>query len=50
LAGHVACMEAIRNAHKILVRKATSKRPLGIPSIDRRIISEWISGKLSGKV
>jgi hypothetical protein len=29
--GHVECTEAVRNMHKILVRKPEGKRPLGKP-------------------
>jgi hypothetical protein len=38
------------NVYKILVVKPEGKRPLGRPNMDRRITSEWISGKQGGKV
>jgi hypothetical protein len=39
LAGHLARMGAKRNAYRIFVGKTKGKRPLGIPRIGGRIIS-----------
>jgi hypothetical protein len=44
-AGHVAGMEEMRNAHKILVQKPEGKRQLGRPRCDGRIILKWFVGK-----
>ena len=40
-AGHVARMEEVRSAFKILKGKPTIKRPLGRSGIDGRTILEW---------
>jgi hypothetical protein len=37
-AGHVACMEEMRNAYKIFIEKSEEKRPLRTPGVDRLII------------
>jgi len=47
---HVACMEHMRSAYKILVGKPEGKRPLEDLGIDRRIILEWALDKWGGKV
>jgi hypothetical protein len=39
---HVAHVEKVKNAYKILVRKADHLEDLGI---DGKIMSEWILGK-----
>ena len=41
-AGHLAHMEQFKNAYRILVGKPESKRPLGRPDVDGRIILKWI--------
>jgi GH43 family beta-xylosidase len=42
-AGHVAQMEAKRNAYRMLVRKPGGKRPLGRPRLGRWIvILKWM--------
>jgi hypothetical protein len=43
--GHVAYMGMLRNVYKILVGKHGGKRPHGRPSIDGKIILEWILGE-----
>ena len=40
-AGHVARMEEVRSAFKILTGTPTGKRSLGRPSVDRRTTLEW---------
>jgi hypothetical protein len=40
-AGHVACSEETRNAHKILVGKPEGKRSLADLGVDGRIILQW---------
>jgi hypothetical protein len=40
--GHVAQMEQVRNAYRILLGKPEGKRPLGCPKLDGRIILKWI--------
>jgi len=44
-AGHVAPMGEGRSVYRILVGKPEGRRPLGDPSVDGRIILEWIFGK-----
>jgi len=44
-AGHIAHMEDMRNAYKILVRKPEGKRQLGRPRHRWEKIGEWILGK-----
>jgi hypothetical protein len=39
--GNIACMEEIRNAYNILVRKPEGKRPYGRPRRRWKIL-EWI--------
>jgi hypothetical protein len=48
--GHVARLEAMRNAYNILVGKSEGKRPLRRSRLDGRIILEWILGKYGGKL
>jgi len=40
-AGHVVCMEEVRNAYKILVGEPEGKRPIGRPRCIRRIMLRW---------
>jgi hypothetical protein len=47
--GHVACMGEMTNTYKILVGKSEGKRPRD-PSVDRRIILQWLLDKQGGKV
>jgi hypothetical protein len=51
-AGHVACMEEMRNACNVLVGKPERKRPLERPwrVVDRSIILKWILGKYDWRV
>jgi hypothetical protein len=49
-AGHVADMEEIRNAYKILVGEPERKNHSEGIGVDGRIILEWISGKECEKV
>jgi hypothetical protein len=49
-AWHVVRMGEIRNAYKILAGKLEGKRPLGRPSVDRKVILDWNFGKYGGKV
>ena len=41
-AGHVTSTVQFRNAYRVLVGKPESKRPLGRPRLDGRIILKWI--------
>jgi hypothetical protein len=38
-----------RGAYRVLVGKTEGKRPLGRPSLDRRIIAVWIFKKCYGE-
>jgi len=49
-AGHVAGMEDMRNAYKILVGDPEGRNAADDRGVDRRIILEWMLGKYGGKV
>jgi hypothetical protein len=42
LVGHVARVEEMKNAYKILVGKPEGKRQLGRQGIDERMILKWV--------
>jgi hypothetical protein len=47
-AGHM--VQEKREVYKVLVGKFEGKRPLGRLGVDRRMGSEWILGRLAGRV
>jgi hypothetical protein len=49
-AGHVACMGEGRNVYKVLMGKPEGKSPLGRPRCRWEDGSEWILGRLAGRV